>query len=229
MVVDFWAPWCGPCRVVGPILSDMADEHGERVKFVKLNVDESPADPGALQRPLDPDRDPLRGRRGPETRRRRPLAQPLREAPGSAGSGRRPRRRSPSRRGPTGSTPSPSTQAPTTGSPSASASSGASGGQQLVVLAHRPEGRSATSSIRGARGIRSGSSTIRQPERSAIRAASPAIPSERSTSACATRPRRRPSSRRSGGRRWRSTSSSNPVQALAERHGGRPRPRRAGP
>ena len=43
VVVDFWAPWCGPCRVVTPILSDMADEHGERVRFVKLNVDENPA------------------------------------------------------------------------------------------------------------------------------------------------------------------------------------------
>jgi thioredoxin 1 len=43
VVVDFWAPWCGPCRVVDPILDDMASQHGTRVKFVKLNVDESPA------------------------------------------------------------------------------------------------------------------------------------------------------------------------------------------
>jgi len=43
VVVDFWAPWCGPCRVVSPIIDDLAAQHGERVDFVKLNVDDNPA------------------------------------------------------------------------------------------------------------------------------------------------------------------------------------------
>ena len=41
VVVDFWAPWCGPCRVVSPIIDDLSEQHGERVKFLKLNVDEN--------------------------------------------------------------------------------------------------------------------------------------------------------------------------------------------
>jgi thioredoxin 1 len=43
VVVDFWAPWCSPCRVVGPILDELATRHGDRVKFLKLNVDDNPA------------------------------------------------------------------------------------------------------------------------------------------------------------------------------------------
>ena len=41
VVVDFWAPWCGPCRVVSPIIDDLAEQHGKRVKFLKMNVDEN--------------------------------------------------------------------------------------------------------------------------------------------------------------------------------------------
>lgn len=43
VVVDFWAPWCGPCKMIAPVLDEIAKENGDRFRVAKVNIDDDPA------------------------------------------------------------------------------------------------------------------------------------------------------------------------------------------
>ena len=46
VMVDFWAPWCGPCKAIAPVIEELLGAFGDKVKFTKCNVDDNPVTPG---------------------------------------------------------------------------------------------------------------------------------------------------------------------------------------
>ncbi len=62
VLVDYWAEWCGPCKMIAPILDDVAKEYAGKLTVAKLDIDANPGRAGQVRHPRHPDADPVQGR-----------------------------------------------------------------------------------------------------------------------------------------------------------------------